>query len=306
MVPPIDVSRFEQLKASGDLPSPKGVALAIMRLTQQEDVSIPDLAGIVKADPAFVGRLIKAANGIIGYGHRPVASVQDALTVLGMPAVRNMALGFSLLANYQNGACEGFDYGRFWASSLLSAVTMQILALKTRVAAADETYCLGLLARVGELALATLYPHDYSKIVEDSVGRGGRRLLELESSAFVMTNAELGAAMLADWGLPRVFTDAAFCVANDCVAEERGDSRGSVLALSLALSREIADYCLVEESERSSHKYQVLISASSLSLDEEDVAVLSNRVAKEWQEWRPLLNIPAKPLPPFEQVGVEG
>ena len=306
MVPPIDISRFEQLKASGDLPSPKGVALAIMRLTQQENVSIPDLAGIVKADPAFVGRLIKAANGIIGYGHRPVVSVQDALTVLGMPAVRHMALGFSLLTNYRDGACESFDYGCFWASSLLSAVAMQILALKTRVAAADEMYCLGLLACVGELALATLYPHDYSKIVVDSVGQGRRRLLELESCAFAMTSAELGAAMLADWGLPRVFTDAAFCVANDCVAEAKGDSRGRVLTQSLALSREIADYCLVEESERSSHKYELLISASSLSLDEDDVAVLSNRVAKEWQEWSPLLSIPATLLPPFELVGVDG
>src|SRR4051812_23495766 len=157
MAPPIDSAHFEQLKATGDLPSPKGVALAIMRLTAQADVSMAELARIIRTDPAFVGRLIRAANGVIGYGRRPIASVQDALTVLGMPAVRTMALGFSLLTNYKSGACASFDYARYWSSSLVAAVAAQAVCLRTRVAAPDETYCLGLLARVGELALATLY-----------------------------------------------------------------------------------------------------------------------------------------------------
>ena len=43
---PIDVTKFEQLKAVGDLPSPKGVALAIIRLVQQEDSSIGELARV--------------------------------------------------------------------------------------------------------------------------------------------------------------------------------------------------------------------------------------------------------------------
>ena len=60
MALPIDITKFEHLKASGDLPSPKGVALAIIRLIQQDDSSMGDLARIIKTDPAFVGRLIKA------------------------------------------------------------------------------------------------------------------------------------------------------------------------------------------------------------------------------------------------------
>ncbi|MBK9220041.1 MAG: hypothetical protein RJA63_1277 [Pseudomonadota bacterium] len=302
MAPPIDVSRFEQLKASGDLPSPKGVALAVMRLTQQDDVSINELANVIKADPAFVGRLVKAANGIIGYGRRPVASVHDALTVLGMPAVRNMALGFSLLTHYRTGACENFDYGRYWAASLLSAVAMQSIALRTRAAAPDETYCLGLLARVGEIALATLYPHDYSRIVKESAGLDISRRLELESRAFAMTNAELGAAMLGDWGLPRVFTDAAYCVAAGTESQHSESSREFVVTQSLALSHQLGDYCLAHEHERPRCKHRLMIAASRLSFDEEATATLSNGVAREWLEWGALLSIHAEKLPPFEQI----
>jgi two-component system, cell cycle response regulator len=72
----IDLAQFEQLKATGDLPSPKGAALAIIRLTQRDDTSLADLAHAVKSDPAFVGRLIKSANSVRAGGGRPIASIQ--------------------------------------------------------------------------------------------------------------------------------------------------------------------------------------------------------------------------------------
>ena len=140
MASPIDITKFEHLKASGDLPSPKGVALAIIRLIQQEDSSMGDLARIIKTDPAFVGRLIKAANGLAGYNRRAIASVQEALMVLGLPAVRTLALGFSLLSSYRDGACKGFDYGRYWTGCLVYALAMQAITQRTRAAAAEETY----------------------------------------------------------------------------------------------------------------------------------------------------------------------
>ena len=105
MPQPIDMKRFEQLKAASELPSPRGVAIAIIRLAQSPDVSMGELGRVIKGDPAFVGRLIKAANGVVGENGRSVVSVQDALMVLGLPAVRAMALGFSLLSNYRKGAC---------------------------------------------------------------------------------------------------------------------------------------------------------------------------------------------------------
>ena len=81
--------------------------------------------------------------------------------VLGLPAVRTLALGFSLLSSYRDGSCKSFDYGRYWTGCLVYALAMQAITQRTRVAAAEETFCLGLLVRIGELALATLYPVAY-------------------------------------------------------------------------------------------------------------------------------------------------
>lgn len=300
MSSPIDLSRFEQLKASGDLPSPKGVALAIMRVMQHEDVSMAELARIIRTDPAFVGRLIKAANGLIGYNRRPVASIQDALTVLGLPAVRTMALGFSLLTNYRSGSCSEFNYGHFWSASLLRAVAAQALSQRTRAAAPDETYCLGLLSRVGELALATLYPREYSQLLAVARQDTSVTLLELESREFAMNHAELGAAMLADWGLPRVFTEAAYHCASGTSGTAPEGSRDHVLIQSLSVATLMAQSCLAEEGERPPLLRRVLTAGSRLGFDDEVMTAMCDDVAREWLEWGALLNVQADRLPPFE------
>ncbi|MEC5386994.1 diguanylate cyclase [Uliginosibacterium sp. H3] len=302
MAPPINTAHFEQLKASGDLPSPKGVALAIMRLTSQDDVSMAELARIIRTDPAFVGRLIKAANGVIGYGRRPIASVQDALTVLGMPAIRTMALGFSLMTNYKSGACEAFDYADYWSSCLAAAVTTQAVCMRTRAAAPDETYCLGLLASVGELALATLYPKEYAEVLREVKAKPGLQIIELESRRFGMNHAELGAAMLADWGMPRVFTEAAYHSdgLGDCPFPD--GSRERTLTEALMIARTMGELCLTAEAARPPVMRRLLQLGSRLSFDESSTVELCDGVAREWVEWGVLLNVKAEALPPFEQM----
>jgi HD-like signal output (HDOD) protein len=117
-----ELKKFEQVKAMGELPSPKGVALTIIRLTQRDDVSAAQLENAIKTDPAFVGRLLKAANAAGRNGGRPVVAISDALKVLGMGVVRNLALGFSLISGYRKGACEHFDFDRFWNRSVLTGL----------------------------------------------------------------------------------------------------------------------------------------------------------------------------------------
>lgn len=306
VIPPmaraIDISKFEQIKASGDLPSPRGVALAIMEMTRQPDIALTDLARVIKGDPAFVGRLIKAANGMLSLERRPAASVQEALMILGVPAVRVMALGFSLLNEYSSGNCREFDYRNFWSTSVLMALAMQLLAQRTRVAAPDETFCLGLLARIGELSLATLYAKGYAEVLKEHRQFPGTRLVDLEQRDFVMDHRELTAAMLADWGLPSVFVEAAYCFEQPEVSEEVPGSREHILQQSLTLSQSIAELCLTEELERPHLMVDVVKRGTGLGLDTEVMVALCDRLAKEWGEWSQMLRLPSSPLKPFDEL----
>ena len=135
------------------LPSPQGVALAIMQACQREDVSIAEVSRLVQTDPALAGRLLQLANGA-SMGGRPTASVQGAVGRLGLQSVRQLALSFSLIDQYGQGRCAGFDYPGFWSHSLLMAVATRELSARLRLGSADELFSCGLLARIGCLGAA--------------------------------------------------------------------------------------------------------------------------------------------------------
>lgn len=296
----INFAQFELLKATGDLPSPRGVALAIMRATQTEHVALGELANIIKADPAFAGRLIKAANGLLAYGRRPVASIDDALMLMGLPAVRNLALGFSLLSDYRKGSCTAFDYERYWSSSLIHAVAMQILSARTRAAPADESYCLGLLCRVGELALATLYPDEYSEVLSLPGARDPVALAEFERQAFAMTHAELSAAMLSDWGIPKVFIEPVFLYEKKRGETFAGSSREAVLTRSLNLARQISRVCLASAEDSEAGVSELMDCAATLSFGADEILGLCNQIVKGWREWGQLIGFSTWPVARFE------
>lgn len=299
---PIDLTKFEQLKASGDLPSPKGVALAIIRMTLQSDVALSELARVIKADPAFVGRLIRAANGINAIGRRPVVSVQDALTFLGVPAVRSLALSFSLMSNYSAGMCRGFDYKAFWSHSLARAIAMQGITVATRVARPEETFSIGLLARIGELALATLYPAAYAGALENTRRCPEIDLAALEQAAFAMNHRELAAAMLTDWGIPKVYVDPVFHHEDFEPSDLVKNSRQAILTLSLVLARCFADICLAGPDRRCALTPRLYELAAQIAIGPDEMTGLSDRVVKEWQDWGRLLDVDTRDVPPFAEL----
>lgn len=225
--------------------------------------------------------------------------------VLGLPAVRTLALGFSLLSTYRKGVCAGFDYPRFWSSSLLMALSMQALALRVRVVAADEAFSLGLLARVGELALATLYPDAFSRLLGEIQRDPHLHQVVLEDQAFAMNHRELGAAMLADWGVPDALVQPVRFHEHPEAAGCDEGSRAAGLMQCLVLARAIAQLCLAPESEHSRLMPPMLRLSSRLGLGRGEFVALCERVGRDWGEWGKLLQIRTEDVPGFGELSVE-
>ncbi len=297
---PLNTSHFEAIKSSYALPSPKGPALAIIRLTQKEDVALAELARTVSTDPAFVSRLIKAANSAQAAGRRPVVAVMDALSVLGIATVRSLALGFSLISDYGAGACRGFNYDRFWSGSLMTAIAMQALAKQVRIAPPDETFCLGLLSRIGHLGLATIFPEPYAELLDAAYE--GDALTEAEINEFSISRDQLSVAMLVDWGFPRQLVEPVYFIDAPDKAPYEDGSRTSQVTWGLALAAHVAAICLAPESEWRSMMPRLFLLGGRLGLEAEALMALCDATVKEWQEWGTLLSVKTVALPPFEDM----
>ena len=82
---------IEQLRINGGLPSPKGVALAIMQISRRDDATLEEISRLVQSDPVTSGRLLHMANAA-SVGARPLASIPEAIIRLGLAAVRQAIL----------------------------------------------------------------------------------------------------------------------------------------------------------------------------------------------------------------------
>jgi two-component system, cell cycle response regulator len=290
-------SKYEELKASGLLPSPKGVALAVMQLAQDENTSAACLARVIKADPALSGRMVKAANTARFRGRRPIASVPDAIVVLGVNTVRQLALGFSLVSDYRNGKCELFDYERFWSRSLIKALAMQAIAMRVQSTDPEETFLIGLLSEIGRLALATVHPQDYSEVLKTHGEGPAAQLLALEQQHFVTDHKQLTAALMSDWGLPKVLIEPTLHQDDPASCRHEPGSRAHSLTSSLNLAGVLAELCLAPEQSRRLRLPELFLLGARIGIDAERISKIADQTVLDWQEWGKLLALPAYPLP---------
>jgi two-component system cell cycle response regulator len=294
------MSKIEQLRMSGQLPSPKGVALSIMQISQRDDATLDEVARLVQTDPALSGRLLRLANNASSYKQRVVASITDAVLCLGMTTVRQLAMGFSLVDQYPNGLCAGFDYPGFWSESLFMAVASQELAGLVRVGTPDELFACGLLAKIGALALVTAYPVDYAAILDEQ--RGGARLVELERERLGVDHIELTAAILADCGIPKALADP---IHHHEAVDGSGFAEGSRayrLTHLFALARAMAELGLSAPNERQGNLTQLMHQGEKVGLDANVLGEVFGRVVKQWHAWAELLKLPAGYLPPLSTL----
>jgi diguanylate cyclase (GGDEF)-like protein len=287
-----------RLQHDHKLPSPRGPALAVLRLTQKESASLEELAHAISADPVLTGRILKAANAVRPIGQRPVAALRDAVRLLGFAAVRGLALGFCLLSDHRDGACRAFDYRRYWSDCLLRGLALQTICQMVRVIPVEEGFSLGLLVRIGDLALASAFPEDYAAIL----ARPPAERPAAEKARFGESAASLSAAMLADWGLPEALTDPVAWQDAPEAAPFRDGSRPANLLHAIQLASGVVRICAAEPGVRRTLVTDLLMQGARLAIDPDDIPELVDRVVVEWQDWAALFEVPAGDLPPFAQL----
>ncbi|MFA6062330.1 MAG: diguanylate cyclase [Gallionella sp.] len=283
-------AKLAAILESVQLPSPKGVALSVILLTQQENVSNLQLAHAIKADPALSGLLIKVANNRFAGQSRHIASVLDAVTLLGFNTIRQLVLGLSLMDEHRAGRCASFDYPLFWSHALLAAITAQNLVMHSKIGSGEEAFVLGLLGDIGTLAFASVYPLEYGRLLETVERDPDKELKALELAEFGFDHNQLTQAMLADWGMPKVFQDVIRYHDDPTQSDYEEDTRTGRLLYVLHIAGHFARVCL-NQPQRRKMIPQLILVTTRYGVELAELTRLGDQSLCEWREWSSLCGI---------------
>jgi two-component system cell cycle response regulator len=299
-------SIIAELKASGNLPSPTGIALTILEMSRDPHVNTDELANVLQGDPALTGQLLKYANSAESGSRVHVVALRDALMRLGLAQVRQLCLSFSILANARSGPCEKFEYGRYWTRSLAMAVSCQAISRLVRSLNPDEGFTCGLLAHIGRLALASVYPPEYSEILARWDRGAPEELGLLEKNGLGLTHLDAAVAILEDWHLPEHVVAAAQHQEDGswitgAPADPAAD-RGRQLARVLHAASLAADICMEAGPRRHLMVLGFLKAGQSLGFAEEPWITMYDEILVEWARMGDVLNIVTSHVPSLDSL----
>lgn len=291
------VTLFGRLKDSSRLPSPPGTALRVLELCRNEATDVKEIASAVMADPALSGRLLRYANSAVVGAAREVASVRDAVLLLGLRTVKLTALGFSLTSGLE-ASCPGFSLKRFWTESVVTATLARRFAAQFS-AEREEAFTAGLLAAIGRLALAHGLPEEYGP-VQAAVDDSGVTLLDAERKQLGTDHVEFGAELLRHWGVPQRLVDAvAFRPHPDqAPPEAQGLARAVHVGAALAPTF-LADDQMPSQLRRAARD----TIEGLLDLDEESWQRIAEETMADYQQLAEVLEIELDPTRVFDLYG---
>ncbi|MEO6708193.1 MAG: HDOD domain-containing protein, partial [Planctomycetota bacterium] len=293
---------FNQLKDASLLPSPTGVGLAILRLTQREDYVLGHVARTIQSDPALTGRILKLANAGSAGHEREITSVEEAVMHLSVGSVRSLALGFTLVSANRVGESLGFDYDGYWSRSLINAVAARFLASERGDVSPASAFTCALLAGIGRLALAAAHPEEYAKVVQASGNLSNAEVLALERRELGLDHAELASAMLKDWKLPEAMVHAVHAFERDTCQLTPPSESAAAMEQVLRGAAQLGAAFLSSDGFRTRPSGEMRCDTGFMSRDlvlpPAAVVRLRNKIVAEWKEWSRVLEVPiASPTP---------
>jgi diguanylate cyclase (GGDEF)-like protein len=269
----------EKLARCADLPSMPAVAIQILDLCQRDEPDIAEVAKLISSDPALSAKILRLTNSPM-YGLKcEVRTVSHAICLLGLSAVRPLALSFSLVKGLQDKDRKALTW--FWKRSLLSAVAARELAAVTGYRLSEEAFMGALLQDIGILALRQLAGMEYS-----TLARSGTRhsiLAEGERALFGEDHASLGAWLAERWKLPTTLSTAiALSHSPEKVPADLHVDVANLVRL-VAVSGEVADVW-IEQNAALAMETLRHSSCQLLQIDDQKLDAALQRVAKRSEE----------------------
>ena len=166
----------------------------------------------------------------------------------------------------------------------------------------SEIFSYGLLGEIGRLALASLHPETYSKIISSATHEGEEALLALEHKHLATDHVELSAMLLGEWGLPEIGVKAVRCHHKLNDVEVNGNKRLQNLVHLLHMASYLGTMFVSDKETNMLLMPGLLSLGEEQGLQQDELEVFFETVKQQWREWGSLLEVPTYPVPPLSDL----
>ena len=192
------------------LPAVPSVYRELTVLLEKDCWTTEQLGKVIAKDQAMTAMLLKLANSAFFGLRQPVSSPAQAAAYLGIDLIKALILARGIFSQVGAFRIPTFTIEHLWIHSLSVAGAARHIAAAEGLGAHEcaEAFTAGMLHDIGLLILASRFPEDYVKVLDLTRNSGGD-LEAAEQHIFGVTHGEVGAYLLALWGLPAAVAEAA-------------------------------------------------------------------------------------------------
>ena len=222
----------EVVNSITDLRPMSEVATKVLELSQSEGSTTDEVATVITADQALSAKLLRLSNSAYYGFPRRIATIREAVVLLGLQAVRSATLASCVMDTMKG--TNIINPGEFWRFSVAVGMLTEVSASATRTYQ-QEAFTAGVMHNVGQLALDQELPDGLREAIKYSAEHEVTLSLG-EQAVLQFTAAELGAALALHWNFPESLADALANHARpapDSLAAHIGRARSFAQALGM-------------------------------------------------------------------------
>lgn len=192
---------WERVIMDAELLTLPAVYMRLRTVLDDPDYAVADIEEVIGADPAIATRLLRQANSpYFGFAAK-IETISRAVGLLGSQQVHDLVLATSVAQTFADIHIEVMDQHAFWMRSVYCAAAARLLAANCNVLDSERLFVAGLLRDIGHLVMYQSIPEESTEALLYSQVES-RMLHEVERDVVGFDYAQLGGALLKQWGLP--------------------------------------------------------------------------------------------------------
>lgn len=193
----MDMGRQEELVGDLRIPPRPAVVEILVEESRRDEPNLGRISRAISADVALSGAMLKLVNSPVFRRAQTVASVSQAIDLLGLKNVASLTTGIVL----RGAAGGGASLERFWDSAEKTALICAHLSRRLRRGSPDVAYTYGLFHDSGIPLLLNRHP-GYRDALRDANENGTMSFTEIEERKVGSNHAVVGYFMARSWHLP--------------------------------------------------------------------------------------------------------